>query len=290
MKKAILYVIVLAVFAAGSFFIVRSFKASAPPPEVPEPPDLEEAPARVYGKTEPEEREVYVSPPVSRRIVAVHVSEGDTVSRGEELFTLERSVEEAQLNLAQARVQAAERQLAIDRDTFERNRGRYEKKAISEYEYHQSLLRVELDKSNLEVARKEAELAKAALERLTLKSPIDGLVYKFDVRLGETLPVGENSRIILGSADLWVRAYVEAFWMNRVEKGDFYDVYSTETKDYLGTGEVIYAAPYMGRRNFRTEDLQERFDTKFQEVVLALAKGDEQVPIGLSVYIELIQD
>jgi len=290
MKKAILYIVILVVIVSGSFFIVRSFKDSAPPPEVPEPPDLEKAPARVYGITEPAGREVYVSPPVSRRIVAVHVKERDEVRRGEEIFSLEHSIEKAQLMLAQARVQSAASLLAIDQDTFERNRGRYQKEAISEYEYNQSLLRVELDKSNLEVAKREAELAEAALGQLTLKSPIDGLVYKFDLRLGEILPVGENSRVILGSSDLWIRAYVEAFWMNRVKKGDSYDIYNTETQDYIGRGKVIYTAPYMGRRNFRTEDLQERFDTKYQEVVLSLVEVDEEVPIGLSVYLELIKD
>jgi hypothetical protein len=43
----------------------------------------------------------------------------------------------------------------------------------------------------------------------------------------------------------------------------------------------------MGRRNFRTEDSQERFDTKFQEVVLELVSSKEDVPIGLSVIAEL---
>jgi len=290
MRKALLSIIILVVVVVMSFFIIRSFKASALPPQVPEPPDFEEAPARVYGVTEPAEREVYISPPVSRRIVAVHVREGDTVRKGEVLLTLESSVEEAQLRLAQAKVQSRESQLAINKDTFDRNHGRYQKRAISEYEYIQSLLRFELDKSNLEVAKKEAELAETTLEQLTIRSPIDGLVYKFDLRLGETLPVGENLRIILGLSDLWVRASVEAFWMNRVKTGDFYDVYSAETKEYIGTGQVIYTAPYMGRRNFRTEDLQERFDTKFQEVVLSLTKVNGKVPIGLSVYIELIQD
>ena len=69
--------------------------------------------------------------------------------------------------------------------------------------------------------------------------------------------------------------------------GARYKVYNSETDEYLGEGEVTYKAPYVGRRNFRTEDTQERFDTKFQEVVLLLDQEKETIPIGLSVVAEL---
>jgi hypothetical protein len=46
----------------------------------------------------------------------------------------------------------------------------------------------------------------------------------------------------------------------------------------------------MGRRDFRTEDLQERFDTKFQEVILEVEPvAGETLPIGITVMAELEQ-
>ena len=170
---------------------------------------------------------------------------------------------------------------------MERKKDLYSKNVNSEFGYTQALLKVKLDKSNLEVARKEAELAKTRLDDLELKSPIDGIVYKFDVRVGETLTAGDNSRIILGADDLWVRLFVESYWIDRVPLGGRYRIYNSETDEYLGEGEVKYKAPYVGRRNFRTEDTQERFDTKFQEVVLLLDQKKETIPIGLSVVAEL---
>jgi hypothetical protein len=44
----------------------------------------------------------------------------------------------------------------------------------------------------------------------------------------------------------------------------------------------------MGRRDFRTEDLQERFDTKFQEVILEVSPLSATLPIGLTVIAELV--
>ncbi len=77
--------------------------------------------------------------------------------------------------------------------------------------------------------------------------------------------------------------------MNRIALASHYTIYDSETNEYLGEGEVLYKAPYVGRRNFRTEDTQERFDTKFQEVVLSLQGTKDTIPIGLSVVAELAE-
>jgi hypothetical protein len=123
-----------------------------------------------------------------------------------------------------------------------------------------------------------------------MTSPVDGKVYKFDVRLGETLASGDITRIIVGSPDLWVRFFIESFWIDRIAIGSRYKIYHSETNQYLGSGQVLSRAPYMGRRDFRTEDVQERFDTKFQEVVLSFTPEKNDIPIGLSVVAELVEE
>jgi len=287
MKKYSTLLITVIIIGGILSFIVYSFVTSSPPPKAVQPPPLDESPARVYGTIEPAGREVFVSPPITREIMHVYVKEGDRVTQGQTLCSLDNDVEWSQLRLAETKVETAQRALEIRRDEMKRKKNLYNKKVDSEYGYTQSRLKVELDLSNLGVALKEAELTKTQLEQLQLKSPIDGIIYKFDVRIGETLAAGDNSRIILGSPDLWVRLYVESFWLDRIALGTRYNIFHSETSESLGSGEVIYKAPYVGRRNFRTEDTQERFDTKFQEVVLLLKKEKDNIPIGLSVVAEL---
>jgi len=287
MKKYGTLLITVIIIGGILSFIVYSFVTSSPPPKAVQPSPLDESPARVYGTIEPAGREVFVSPPITREVMHVYVKEGDRVKQGQTLCSLDNDVEWSQLRLAEAKVETAQRALEISRDEMKRKKNLYNQKVDSEYGYTQSRLKVELDLSNLGVALKEAELAKTRLEQLQLKSPIDGIVYKFDVRIGETLAAGDNSRIILGSPDLWVRLYVESFWLDRITLGTRYNIFHSETGELLGTGEVIYKAPYVGRRQFRTEDTQERFDTKFQEVVLSLKREKDTIPIGLSVVAEL---
>lgn len=290
MKKLIGSLTIGLLAAAALGFIVYSFIMASQPPIAAEPPVLSESPARVYGSVEPAGREVFVSPPVTKEVVQLLVKEGESVTRGQIMCQLDNDVERSELALAEAKVASAEKALAISRDDMERKQRLYREKVDSEFGYTQARLKVELDMSNLSVAVREVELARARLKELELTSPVDGTVYKFDVRLGETLASGDNTRIIVGSPGLWVRFFIESFWLDRVALGSRYKIYHSETNQYLGSGTVIYRAPYMGQRDFRTEDVQERFDTKFQEVVLAFSPEKERIPIGLSVVAELVEE
>ena len=289
MKKFLSLAVIVSAVLVTSLFMVRAFVRSSPPMKVAEPPVLNESPARVYGAIEPAGREVFVSPPQTKEVVQIFVKEGDRVKEGQTICVLDSEVELAQLQAAEARIEAAKQVLAITQDDMKRKKDLYAKKVDSEFNYTQARLQVELEQINITVALKEAALARSRIEQLELKSPIDGKVYKCDVRLGETLSAGDNTRIILGSPDLWVRLFVEAYWKDRVTVGSEFSIYNSETDEQIGVGTVIFKAPYMGRRNFRTEDSQERFDTKFQEVVLEFVSSKEDVPIGLSVIAELKQ-
>jgi len=284
--KRIRLVVLMLLGAAGLFFILSSLKKSSAPPRVAEPVSLSQSPVRVYGMVEPAGREVVVSPPMSRRVIGVFVTEGDRVHPGQRLCELENSVEQAQVELAEARVVTAQKSLEISFDELNRSRRLFARQVDSEYTFTQAQLQYDLELRRLKAATRELEVAKAQFEQCVLRSPIEGLVYKCDVRVGETLQAGDNTRIILGSPDLWVRLAVESFWKDRVRDNATCEVFDSETRERIGTGAVLSRVLYMGRRNFRTEDTQERFDTKFQEVVISLQPSTKPIPLGLSVFAE----
>jgi multidrug resistance efflux pump len=125
--------------------------------------------------------------------------------------------------------------LALSEEVLRRNRNLYAKNVLRENDVTDSELLVAYEKGQIAVAEAEATLEAARLDDLFLRSPIDGIVYKFDVRLGETRSPGDNTKIVLGSPKR-----------------------------------------------------QERFDTKYQEVVLELDTGGLPAPqIGFSVMAEL---
>jgi multidrug efflux pump subunit AcrA (membrane-fusion protein) len=228
-----------------------------------------------------------VGPTMNKRVIEVFVKEGDEVKTGQRLCTLESNTEQQQVNLAESRMALAQKSLELSNDDLNRTRGLYAKQVDSEYKFTQASLQNAMELKKLKVSGSELDLAKAKFEETVLRSPIDGVVYKFDVRIGETLQAGDNSKIVLGATQLWVRLAVESFWKDRVKADAVFKIYDSETRQYLGTGSVVRRVPYMGRRNYRTEDLQERFDTKFQDVILALRPEKKDIPIGLSVIAEM---
>ena len=287
MKLSFKSIVLITMCIAGLIFILSSLKKSSAPPQVAPPQKLADAPMRLYGMVEPEGREVLVGPTMSKRVVEVFVKEGDAVKTGQRLCTLDSNVEQEQVNLAEARMALAQKSLELSNDDLNRTRGLYAKQVDSEYKFTQASLQNAMELRRLKVAGSELDVTKAKFEETVLRSPIDGVVYKFDVRIGETVQAGDNSKIILGATQLWVRLAVESFWKDRVKADAVFKVYDSETRQYLGTGSVVRRVPYMGRRNYRTEDLQERFDTKFQDVILGLKPDRENIPIGLSVVAEL---
>lgn len=290
MKKLLKAGILLAVVLAGGLFIISSFMKASRPPRASEPPVISAAPVKIFGVIEPAGREVFVSPPLTRRIESIHAAEGDSITRGQLLAEMENSVERAQVALAETKIDLARKAIELEADDVRRSLKLYEKKIDSEYQYTQNRLQKELEEKRLAVAREDLKLARAQLEQTMLRSPIDGMVYKFDVRLGETLQAGDNSRIILGEKGYWARMWVESFWRDRIPPDALYILYDSETRQKIGTGRFLKKTPYMGRRDFRTEDLQERFDTKFQEVILEVEPvAGKTLPIGITIMAELAQ-
>jgi hypothetical protein len=283
MKKFLKSIVIGAIAVAGLWFIVSSLSESAESPEVAESPDLQEVPLRAYGIIEPAGREVYVTSSISRPVSGIYVDEGDTVNAGQIILQLENELETARLDAALSRKEAVQKELEIRTYDYDRKRSLFLKKAIAEYDYEMARLEMELGSTRLEVAGKEIRLAREQLQQLELRSPIEGIVYKLDVRLGELFPGNDNTRVVLGSTDLWVRLFVESFWRDRFAIGVRCRIFDPETTDFIGWGKVISTSRYLTDRNFRTEDVMERFDAEFEQVVLELEKGDTMIPLGLNV-------
>lgn len=282
-KKILIIIIVVGV----TIFNVYALLRASQPAKVADAPSLADSPARIYGVIEPAGGMVYVSPTASRSVVEILVKEGQNVEQGTVLCRLDDAVEKAQLNVSTQRLRSTGKAVELSRDIFQRNKSLYQDGLISDFEYNQSRLKSELDAQNYATAVRESELARTQLNRLSLVAPISGKLYKFDVRLGETLTMGANDRIIMGGTDLWARMYSEAYWMDRIKLGVRYKLYDSETNTLLGEAEVIQKTPYVGSRNFRTEDPRDRSDNKYMEIVMRLISTKTDIPLGLTVVAEL---
>ncbi|GAB4300632.1 MAG: hypothetical protein Kow0098_28150 [Ignavibacteriaceae bacterium] len=288
LKKIIIILVIILVAVVGLNYIRLSLQKASTPPKLGKEPSLDNTPVRVYGIVEPLGREVYIGPLQPRRVTEVAVKEGDNVKKNDVLIRLDDELERKSLMIAQSRLDEAIKRLAILQDDLIRKRELIKSKSISEFELNQIELQAILQEQQIETARAEIELQKTQIEKLTLRSPIKGVVYKLDIRVGEQIIPQDYSRIVIGNNEKQVRMFVEAFWRNRIKINDKVLIKDGTTQDTIGKGTVVAVLPYMGARDFRTEDPLERTDTKYQQAIVTFDSLSD-APLGLLVQCELIK-
>lgn len=284
MKKKFLVLLILILAVISSFYIIFTLKKMVPNTVQATNPNLKTEPFRIYGLIEPENRPVYINPPMTKRIDRIFKVAGDSVKIGEPLVQLDNEIEKARVEGLKAELEARKAALAINLDRVERNRKLIPAQVIDEFEYKQSELDYELSKAQVEVAIKSLEQAQVELDRLLLKSPIDGKVYRMDLLQGDSFNPSDNT-FIIGKNSLWINLRVDSYWINRISEGR-YTVFNADTDEKIGTAAFIRKGFYMGRPNFFVEDPAVMVDIKYLEAFLDFKPDVPNLPIQLVVYAE----
>jgi multidrug efflux pump subunit AcrA (membrane-fusion protein) len=214
---------------------------------------------RLYGVVEPRGGPVRLSAPVTRPVVKVYVREGDTLYDGQELVELERSAEAGQMRAARAQLDSARQAHGRGRMAEgEEREGRGQKleaRAPSaevegrgqEAEGGGRRSEGVAAEDSAELAAARARLARAVAEwaRLTLDAPMPGVVYRLDVRVGETLAAGDDSKVVMGPAERQVLLYVGPLGRDLVAAGQTLELHACGSGARLGLARVS-AAPGAG--------------------------------------------
>lgn len=150
------------------------------------------------GKIQPV-TEVKISSDVSGEIVELPVKEGQRVNRGDLLFKVkpdvylsQRDRANAALNSAKTRISQAQVQLQKDEQAYRRNKTLYDQKVISKAEFEAFEAAYNSSKNSLQAAQYDYQSAQASLKetneslsKTTVYAPMDGIVSKLNVELGE---------------------------------------------------------------------------------------------------------
>jgi HlyD family secretion protein len=111
----------------------------------------------------------------------------DRVRRGQVLLRLDPALLQARLRQAQAQAASAEAGLALARASLERNRRLVEQSFISALALDQSQREHDAGRANLEAARAQVQSAQTDVDNSVIRSPIDGVVIKRNIDVGQTV-------------------------------------------------------------------------------------------------------
>lgn len=150
------------------------------------------------GKIQPV-TEVKISPDVSGEIVELHVKEGDRVKKGDLIIKIKQDIYLSAVDQAMASVNAArasykqqQAQTLRAKQNYDRYAKLYELRTVSKAEYESAsaewdVAQQQLDGAKYNISSAEARLKEARenLVKTTIYSPMDGIISKLSVELGE---------------------------------------------------------------------------------------------------------
>jgi HlyD family secretion protein len=137
---------------------------------------------------------VFVSPYEAGQIETLSVREGDKVTDGAPLFTLDNELQRASLRQAQATLTNARKQFERAQNLFNSNAGTQQ--ALDDAQ------------AALRTAEAQFNSAQTQLARRTVHSPIDATVQEVYFRVGEFVPAGRPIVALLPPGNIKVRFYV----------------------------------------------------------------------------------
>ncbi len=180
--------------------------------------------ASTYSASIQGEQDIEIYPQVSGYLHGISVSEGETVKKGELLFTIEQAPYRAAYNAAQASVEVAQASVATAELNFSNSKSLYEKGIVSESEFQTSQNSLLSAKAQLSVAQAQEASAKTNLDFTMIKSPSDGVVGKLPYRKGALVSSSLPASLTTVSNNTNMYVY---FSMNEKQVYDLFDKYGS---------------------------------------------------------------
>ena len=171
------------------------------------------------GVTEPQSEIINIGASISGIVSEVYVKPSDKIKKFDNLFTIDDREAKANLDLKEAQYEAAKLDAKEKSLEFEMYKNISDKRAYSQDEFNKKKIAVEIYEQKAKQAKAEVEVARVALDKLTVKSSIDGEVLKVDIRAGEYAQAGSlaKSLIMIGNLEkMHVRVEIDETEAGRV--------------------------------------------------------------------------
>ena len=236
---------------------------------------------------QPSGENINIFPEVSGPIVKVPVHEGQEVSAGTVLFTIDDSVQKANVELAASNLKVTQDQYNKDLTSYN-----IDPKSISQDV---------LDTAKDTVAQSTAALkaANALLKKYTLKAPINGIVLAVNAAVGgfvssqgnyDTYTQLFNPLVVMGTPQTYlsVRCYVDEILISRLPSGYHIKAQMSITgTDIKVPLEFVRIQPYVSPKIELSNEKQEQVDLRVLPVIFRFEKKDAPVYPGqmVDVYI-----
>ena len=138
---------------------------------------------------------------VSSVIQSIHIAEGQTVNKGDLLFTLDARTEEANLRKAEAQVAKSRSDLANAERNLVRQRELFQQKFISQSALDTAINQADVLKGQLSVDEAAAEASRVARSFTEIRAPFAGRTGAISVRGGSLVQPNTQALVTISQID-----------------------------------------------------------------------------------------
>lgn len=136
---------------------------------------------------------VNVGSQVSGTVVELNADFNDRVSKGQVLLKLDPTIFNAQIRQAEASRASAKANLKLAEANYQRNQQLVTQSFVSSVALDQSRREMDVAKANVQLAEAQLARAQADLNNSVIRSPIDGVIIKRTIDLGQTVAASFNT-------------------------------------------------------------------------------------------------
>lgn len=280
----------------GIIFVIRTVIAGSVPAPVAAPVvEPAKAPFETFvagsGIVEAISENIAIASPLSGVVKQVLVKAGDTVSINQPLFALDDREPLAELAVRKAQREGAQAQLADAQTQLSIYRTVGDSRAITRGELLKRESAVEIAKAAVAEAESLVKATETTLERLVVRSPINGTVLQSKVRIGEfaAAQMLSSPLMIVGTTSpLAVRVDVDENDAWRVRSGSPASAVLRGNTSVTFPLTFVKFEPYVIPKRSLTGESSERVDTRVLQVIYSFDRKELPIYVGqlVDVFIE----
>jgi len=261
------------------------------------------ASARLSVQSNVEMTETNLNAQFAGKVKTVTVKEGEAVTKGQVLVTIDSDTINAQLDQANARVAATKAQLTAARATqqfaqtsYNRVKGLFEKGLATQADFDdisnkQNQANAGLSAVESQSAQAEAGLAevKTYLNKATIQAPSKGLVTMVNVEVGELVSSGMPLVVITDLESPWIQCSIKETDLSRVTVDQPVTVRLPAYQDKVFQGRVVRINKDADFAVKRATNANGEFDVVSFGVKVELVNPDKPLYAGMTAFVDFGQ-
>ena len=152
---------------------------------------------------------VTIAPDVSGWVTHLNVKDGQSIKKGELLFSVDNKRYQATLEKSQANTENALYSWQLAKHKYARRVELKSQKAISEEDLEATRINTKIAEANYQLAKAEQTLAQLNLDRTNITAPVSGQIINLNLRQGNYVAQGISVFAIVQADSFYVTGYFE---------------------------------------------------------------------------------